>query len=265
MQNSIDVLKRMETESKRFINIEKEGVIEEFHQCVFEEIFRKGMGYTFCSPMDWNDDQQLYIVNHKLKIKTTLDEVDEISAANRLFRDSTKQKVKDSDIEWGIIISPKGIWLFNNNIGKGKSEFQTKKTVLEIVYGINSDQYYFDFFSYNNILGRKLNTYFFKDIAEYRNCYYKGSEKSWPAYSSAIKRFIKYCSMDRGMDYLKSETDSIYDAIELPDFYEYIAKKTKLRKENTLKSAFFYIKGFMSCVSDKGIFNISTKEMLDGF
>ncbi len=67
------------------------------------------------------------------------------------------------------------------------------------------------------------------------------------------------------MDYLKSETDSIYDAIELPDFYEYIAKKTKLRKENTLKSAFFYIKGFMSCVSDKGIFNISTKEMLDGF
>ena len=41
MQNSIDVLKRMETESKRFINIEKEGVIEEFHQCVFEEIFRK--------------------------------------------------------------------------------------------------------------------------------------------------------------------------------------------------------------------------------
>ena len=70
MQNSIDVLKRIETESKRFINIEKEGVIEEFHQCVFEQIFRKGMGYTFCSPMDWNDDQQLYIVNHKLKIKT---------------------------------------------------------------------------------------------------------------------------------------------------------------------------------------------------
>lgn len=265
MQNSIDVLKRMETESKRFINIEKEGAIEEFHQCVFEEIFRKGMGYTFCSPMDWNDEQQLYIVNHKLKIKTTLDEVDEISAANRLFRDSTKQKVKDSDIEWGIIISPKGIWLFNNNIGKGKSEFQTKKTVLEIVYGINSDQYYFDFFSYNNILGRKLNAYFFKDIAEYRNCYYKGGENSWPAYSSAIKRFLKYCSIDRGMDYLKSETDSIYDAIELPDFYEYIAKKTKLRKENTLKSAFFYIKSFMSCMSDKGIFNISTKEMLDGF
>lgn len=35
-------------------------------------------------------------------------------------------------------------------------------------------------------------------IAEYRNCYYKGSEKSWPAYSSALKRFLKYCSIDMG-------------------------------------------------------------------
>ena len=38
--------------------------------------------------------------------------------------------------------------------------------------------------------------------------------------------------------YLKNETHNVYDTIELTDFYSYIEKKTKLGKENTLKSAF---------------------------
>lgn len=65
--------------------------------------------------------------------------------------------------------------------------------------------------------------------------------------------------------YLKNETDNVYDTIELTDFYSYIEKKTKLGKENTLKSAFFYIKDFMCCMSMKGTFDISTKTMLNGF
>lgn len=183
-----------------------------------------------------------------------------------MFRDYTEEGIKDSIAEWGIVVSLNGIWLFNNNIGKGQSYFQSKKIVLEIIYGKNSDQYYFDFLSYNNILGIEPNTYFFKDIAEYRNCYYKGSEKSWPAYSSALKRFLKYCcSIDIGKWYLKSETNNVYDTIELTDFYSYIEKKTKLEKENTLKNVFFYIKDFMCCMSEKSAFDISTKTMLDGF
>lgn len=51
-------------------------------------------------------------------------------------------------------------------------------------------------FFLNNILDIEPNTYFFKDIAEYRNCYYKGSEKSWLAYSWTLKRFLKYCFID---------------------------------------------------------------------
>ena len=100
-------------------------------------------------------------------------------------------------------------------------------------------------------MGIEPNTHFFKDIAEYRNCYYKGSEKSWPAYSSALKRFLKYCSIDMEKWYLKSETNNVYDTIELTDFYSYIEKKTKLEKENTLKNVFFYIKDFMCCMSEK--------------
>lgn len=265
MRKNADGLKRIEAESKKFLNTGEESTIEEFRKYVFEEILRKKLGYDSASIVNWSIKQQVYIINNKLKIKITFDEVNERSMVNRLFRDYTEEGVKDSTAEWGMVISPKGIWLFNNNIGKGQSDFQTKKTVLEIVYGKNSDQYYFDFLSYNNILGIEPNTYFFKDIAEYRNCYYKGSEKSWPAYSSALKRFLKYCSIDMGKWYLKSETNNVYDTIELTDFYSYIEKKTKLEKENTLKNVFFYIKDFMCCMSEKSAFDISTKAMLDGF
>lgn len=266
MRKCADGLKRIEEASKKYLKAEKENAtIDEFRKCIFEEVIRKKLGYDRASRIDWSVEQQVYIINDKLKIQITFDEVDERSVVNRLFRDYTEEGVKDSIAEWGIVISPKGIWLFNNNIGKGQSDFQSKKTVLEIVYGKNSDQYYFDFLSYNNVLGIEPNTYFFRDIAEYRNCYYKGSEKSWPAYSSALKRFLKYCSIDMGKWYLKSETNNVYDTIELTDFYSYIEKKTKLEKENTLKNVFFYIKDFMCCMSEKSAFEISTKTMLDGF
>lgn len=265
MRKSADGLKRIEEESKKYLKAEKESTIEEFRKCVFEEVFRKKLGFDRALNLDWSVEQQVYIISDKLKIQITFDEVNERSVVNRLFRDYTEEGVKDSIAEWGIVVNLKGIWLFNNNIGKGQSDFQSKKTVLEIIYGKNSDQHYFDFLSYNNILGIEPNTYYFKDIAEYRNCYYKGSEKSWSAYSSALKRFLKYCSIDMGKWYLKSETNNVYDTIELTDFYSYIEKKTKLEKENTLKNVFFYIKDFMCCMSEKSAFDISTKTMLDGF
>ncbi|XCP84764.1 hypothetical protein ABXS75_17210 [Roseburia hominis] len=264
MRRNTNELKSIEAESKRFLGIEKESAIEEFRQCVFEEIFRKKLGYNRSSTI-WDKEQQVYIIDENLKIKITFDEVDERSIVNRLFRDYTNKGVKDSTVEWGMVISPKGIWLFNNSIGKGISDFQTKKTVLEIVYGKNSDQHYFDFLSYDNICGIEPNTYFFKDIAEYRNSYYKGGEKSWPAYSSSLKRFLKYCSIDLELCYFKNEVESVYDKIEITDFYRYIEKKTKLEKENTLKNVFFYIKDFMCLMSEKSAFDISTKVMLEGF
>lgn len=265
MRKNTNGLKSIEAESKRFLGIGKENAIEEFRQCVYEKIFRKELGYDHSLTMNWNKEQQVYIIDDNLKIKITFDEVDERSIVNRLFRDYTKEGVKDSIVEWGMVINPKGIWLFNNNISKGNSYFQARKAVLEIVYGKNSDQHYFEFLSYDNICGIEPNTYFFKDIAEYRNCYYKGSEKSWPAYSSALKRFLKYCSIDMGLWYFKNETESVYDKIQITDFYRYIEEKTKLEKENTLKNVFFYIKDFMCFMSEKSAFDISTKVMLEGF
>lgn len=66
-------------------------------------------------------------------------------------------------------------------------------------------------------------------------------------------------------DYFKTMKDSIYDRIEMQVFYDYIREKTKLKSENTLKNVFFYIKGFMCCMSEKSAFDISTKEMQDRF
>lgn len=53
--------------------------------------------------------KQVYIINDKLKIQITFDEVNEKSAVNCLFRDYTEEGVKDSIAKWGIVISPKNI------------------------------------------------------------------------------------------------------------------------------------------------------------
>ena len=68
MPQIADGLKRIEAESKKFLNVERESAIEEFRQCVFEEIFRKKLGYDCSSSMNlnWNNEQQVYIINDKL-------------------------------------------------------------------------------------------------------------------------------------------------------------------------------------------------------
>lgn len=264
MIKDTDILRKIEKKLQQFVNVERKSDIEEFERYVFEEILCKELGYDYLSISDLKCKPREVIVDKKLKIKITLDEVNERSTANRLFREYTKNGVKNSFVEWGLVLSPKGIWLFNNNIhDDGKLDFQTKKTVLKIVFGNNSDQKYFDFYSCKNILGYEPNVNYFKDIAEYRNHFYKGSEKSWAAYSSTLKRFFKHYSQSEG--YLKNGHDSIYNKIKITDFYRYINEETKLEKENTLKNVFFYIKDFMSCMSDNSAFDISTKDMVEGF
>lgn len=59
--------------------------------------------------------------------------------------------------------------------------------------------------------------------------------------------------------YFKNGTNSIYDKIEMQDFYSYLKEKTKLQREDTLKNVFFYIKDFMCFMSEKSAFDITTK------
>lgn len=94
---------------------------------------------------------------------------------------------------WGILVHPTGIWLMNADlVPNGEKSFKNPQVVLEVIYGMNTDQKYFRYFSAENTIGEKRNAYFFKDIIDYRNNAYKGKEKSWPAYGSALKRFCDF-------------------------------------------------------------------------
>ena len=69
MRKSADGLKKIEEESKKYLKAEKESSIEEFRKYVFEEVFRKKLGYDRASSLKWSVEQQVYIINDKLKIQ----------------------------------------------------------------------------------------------------------------------------------------------------------------------------------------------------
>lgn len=216
------------------------------------------MGYDIQKSDDLYCDNIFEIGDLIIKICDE-NETKEINLERKIFKN-----VSNNSIQWGIIINRKGIWLFNNTVYTDRiSDFRSEKMVLQILHGINTDQDYFDFFSYENILGDKPNTYYFKDILQYKNRNYKGSEKSWPDYNSTLKRFFSFISDCVGYD--NNDNNNVYNEIELRDFYRYIKEKTKLKKANTLKNVFFYLKDFMDYNSDRGTFHIGTQEMLDGF
>lgn len=260
-----DTLRKIAEESRRYIGMVGENAEEKFRESVLENLFLKAkeLGYEERIPIVEQRKKEI-IVGKKLKIKATLVEVEERKVRDQLFTEWVDGEVRVAGVEWGILINPKGLWLFNNQVqNKSKGFFQSGTNVLEIIHGKNTDQEYFEFFSYDNIMGLKLGANYFRDIIKYKNYFYKGSEKSWRAYHSALKRFFKYYSGSRG--YFKNETGSIYDEIYIPDFQEYVTTKTKIQKENTLNSAFFYIKDFMMCMTDNGAFDISTKELVSVF
>lgn len=263
MRKNYDALREIAAESRKYIGIVGENAEENFRESVLESLFLKKLGYEERIPIAEQRKKEI-VIGGRLKIKATLDEVEERKVADRLFTEMVDGEVREVGIEWGILINPKGIWLFNNQVqNRTKGFFQSGITVLEIIHGKNTDQKYFDFFSYENIMGLKPGANYFRDIIKYKNYSYKGSEKSWKAYHSALKRFFKYYAESRG--YFKNENNSVYDGIYIPDFQKYVITEMKAEKENTLKNAFFYIKGFMVCMTDNRAFDISTKELINVF
>lgn len=154
---------------------------------------------------------------------------------------------------WGILVHPTGIWLMNADlVPNGEKSFKNPQVVLEVIYGMNTDQKYFRYFSAENTIGEKRNAYFFKDIIDYRNNAYKGKEKSWPAYGSALKRFCDFYVEFKG-DY--GQEENIYDRIRYPFFVEFMRDGTNCKSLTSARNAFFYIKDFMQLKSKKGEFD----------
>ena len=82
-----------------------------------------------------------------------------------------------SKYEWGILIHPEGIWVFNDDIELGNDEFKSNKIVFEMPFNKRRDANYFKYLTYENLLEEK-NIYFFRDIINYKNKEHKGHENS---------------------------------------------------------------------------------------
>lgn len=161
--------------------------------------------------------------------------------------------IKEKDCTWGILIYPAGMCLINSKVGKNSNDdFKNSNVVLEIIYGLNTDQKYFKYFSAENTIGEKKNAYFFKDIIDYKNNVYKGTEKSWYAYHSGLKRFFAYFTEHKG-DY--GYEDNVYDSIEYAFFVEFVKKGTNCKSLTSARNLFFYIKDFMQAKSGKKEFD----------
>lgn len=172
----------------------------------------------------------------------------------RLFGSFIRQ-VKKSGCKWGILIHPDGMWLMSSDIvpyKNSENNFTNSQIALEIRYGMNTDQKYFTYFSAENTIGEKQNACFFRDITNYKNNEYKGTEKSWPAYESALKRFFDFYVEYKG-DY--GEEENVYDCIQYPFFVEFMRKGTKCKSLKSARNSFFYIKDFMQLKTKKGEFD----------
>lgn len=162
-------------------------------------------------------------------------------------------QIEKKGCTWGILVHPAGIWLMNSDlVPNGEKSFKNPQVVLEVIYGMNTDQKYFRYFSAENTIGEKRNACFFKDIIDYRNNAYKGKEKSWPAYGSALKRFCDFYVEFKG-DY--GQEENIYDRIRYSFFVEFMKEGTKCKSLTSARNAFFYIKDFMQLKSKKGEFD----------
>lgn len=235
------ILKEIQTAVLRNLNLTEEG----FYQEIVRDYFIKYMGYErkdSCIKEYANAFQK-----SNLLIMGSIEERWQKGLSVFIRR------MSEYGCKWGILLHIAGIWMVNLDIVPNtQSSFTNSQVVLEIKYGLNTDQKYFKYFSAENIIGEKRNACFFKDIIDYRNNGYKGNERSWPAYESALKRFFDFYA-EYGGDY--GYEKNIYDSIKFPDFVDFIKNKTKCKSLKSARNSFFYIKDFMQARTQNGEFD----------
>lgn len=162
--------------------------------------------------------------------------------------DSFLNKLRKSIYTWGMLMNGNEFLLFhketfNNADGKEKTPILRVKLQGEI------GKEYFEFFSFENLFVNK-GTMYFCDLISYKANGFRGSETSWRAYESVIKRFLLY------MVNAKKEYDvNHYKRLELNDFISFIRETSgKKGKEittmNTVKNAYRYISAFMHYICE---------------
>lgn len=218
---------------------------DEFYQEIVKGYFIPQMGYE--KNDSWIKEYADIFQKSTLLIRGSVEEKYERELESLICQ------MEKRGCNWGILVHPDGIWLMNSELVlNGEKSFKNPQVVLEVIYGMNTDQKYFRYFSAENTIGKKRNAYFFKDIIDYRNNAYKGKEKSWPAYGSALKRFCDFYVEFKG-DY--GQEENIYDRIRYPFFVEFMRDGTNCKSLTSARNAFFYIKDFMQLKSKKEEFD----------
>lgn len=184
-----------------------------------------------------------------------------ISEREITLRDETALlNILGDTTEWGIITNGQSIILINKDIQTSKIEsWKTGKKVLEVRLSENSDISYLKYFSREELLGTK-NALYFKDIAQYRNIQYRGSEESWAAYNSSLKRFFKYYITEYGGYY------DGYEKFKFADFKSFILK-SKVQSPATIVNIYAHISVYLrdKIGLRKNGFELSRKEVLKSF
>lgn len=256
-QKSENVITKLKTILKKQILI-----TFDVFECEIVPIFLEGMGYPSQEKKMESDGSKYQIeVANAVLIQCYENAVVE-NALSQMSIDLCKGKNKD--IKWGILFHQSGIWLINSDIEPGNRDFKSQGIVFEIVFGKNKNLKYFKYFSYDNLVGKRKNTNFFRDIITYKNTKFKGSEKSWPAYHTALKCFLDYCIEYCGITYF-DESIKGYDLIRLNVFERYLKEKTKTSSVSTIKNQYFYVKSFMMCYTDNREFDKGSEEITKRF
>ena len=136
---------------KENLKNKKELSKEDFRKNI-QEIFIKFMGYENNTQIVYDDkSEKLYtcIIDTKIIIGAYRKET-RIRALN-LFSTYIKSKY-----EWGILIHPEGIWVFNDDIELGNDEFKSNKIVFEMPFNKRRDANYFKYLTYENLLEEKI-------------------------------------------------------------------------------------------------------------
>ena len=137
----------------------------------------------------------------------------------------------------------------------GKEVYKNNKIVFKIDYIRPTEKPYLKYFRYENIL-KNRNTYYFRDIINYRNTQYTGAKKSWHAYSSSLRRFLEYMA-----ESYKDYNENIYTKITIAELEEYILKTGNINSEKSVKNFFFYVNGFLYQKTKSEQFNRGAGEL----
>lgn len=247
-------LKKLAQNLKSEITLQNaEEIKKEFWQTMEYEIFHS---YTCQYTNDSSNRIYRYQVEKKLLFW--------ICSGNNIkkYLNMMQQELSfEGACEWGILIHQNGLWLFNRDISvSNNDDFRAKKIVFVITFSPKRDDDYFEYFSYDNLFGRKKNAYFFRDIINYKNTIFSGTSKSWIAYHTALKRFFSFYCNSVGNYQFKGNP---YDDIQLRHFKAYIDSRNSIKSKETVRNQYFYVRDFISKKSVNKDYTISSKEILN--